>query len=214
MKLKVAYRTLAAIAGWGALVLQLYLLINLAVAKGESPFTGIAKFFDYFTILSNLLVAIAFTRLSQRSDNAPGAFFTHPQVKTGITLYILVTGLVYFFLLRNLWSPVGLQWLADVLLHYVMPIAFVVDWLLFTPRGWLQREDVIRWLIVPVGFGLWALFWGAIFGFYPYPFIDVTTLGYPQVFLNILLMLAGFFVLGLGLVAVDRWLQKGLGPKW
>ncbi len=78
---------------------------------------------------------------------------------------------------------------------------------------WLGRKDGIRWLFFPIGFGLWALFWGAIFGFYPYPFIDVAVLGYPQAFLNILLMLAGFFVLGLGLVAIDRWLRKGFGSE-
>ncbi len=55
---------------------------------------------------------------------------------------------------------------------------------------------------------LWALFWGAIFGFYPYLFIKVTALGYPQVLLNSCFMAIGFLVMGLVLVIGDRGLKK------
>lgn len=49
---------------------------------------------------------------------------------------------------------------------------------------------------------------GAIFGFYPYPFIDVTALGYPQVLLNSFVLAIGFLVMGLLLVIGDRGLKK------
>ena len=89
----------------------------------------------------------------------------------GIAVYIFITGLVYFLILRYTWNPKGLPLVADVLLHYGMPLLYGIEWMLFTPKGFLHWQDALRWLVFPLGFVLWALFWGAIFGFYPYPFI-------------------------------------------
>ena len=52
------------------------------------------------------------------------------------------------------------------------------------------------------------MLWGAIFGLYPYLFIKVTALGYPQVLLNSCFMAIGFLVMGLVLVIGDRRLKK------
>jgi hypothetical protein len=40
---------------------------------------------------------------------------------------------------------------------------------------------------------------------YPYPFIDVGALGYPQVFANAGGLLLGFVVIALLVVGLDRW---------
>ena len=135
------------------------------------------KFFDYFTILSNILVATVFTTVSSQRDT--DGFFAHPKVKAGVAVYIFITGAVYFLILRHTWNPTGLSWLADVALHYVMPTLYGLEWLFCTPKGSLRWHDALRWLAFPLAFVVWALFWGAIFGFYSYPFIDVAKLGYP-----------------------------------
>ena len=208
MTLRQIYRIFSAVLGWSALGLQLYLLIAIAVKNELPPITGVMKFFDYFTILSNILVATVFTALCARSPQKWSRFFTHPKVKTGVAVYIFITGLVYFLILRHTWNPKGLALVADVLLHYGMPVLYGIEWLLFTPRGRLRWQDAFRWLVFPLGFVLWALFWGEVFGFYPYPFIDVTALGYPQVLLNSFFMAVGFLGMGLVLVVSDRWLKK------
>jgi hypothetical protein len=92
-------------------------------------------------------------------------FFTHPKVKTAIAVYIFITGLVYFFLLRNLWDPKGLQLLADVVLHYVMPVLFGIEWLFLTAKGHLRWQDTLRWLVFPIAFAIWALLGGQCLGF-------------------------------------------------
>jgi hypothetical protein len=210
MSFKQSFRFLSAVIGWMALGIQLFLLFQLATRNGSHPITAVTKFFDYFTIFSNILVAIVFTVVSLRSGNPFSDFFTHPKVKGAVAVYISITGLIYFLLLRNLWHPTGLQWLADILLHYLMPIAYLIEWCCFTPKGVLSWKDALRWLVFPLGFGVWALIWGAIFGFYPYPFIDVKTLTNPRVFTNIAGLTVLFFVLGLLYVGLDGWLEKRL----
>ncbi|MBW4470689.1 MAG: Pr6Pr family membrane protein [Stenomitos rutilans HA7619-LM2] len=200
------FRILSAILGWSALALQLYLLIVINLEKGLPGIVGVMKFFDYFTILSNILVAIVFTTVGvQRYADG---FFAHPKVKTGVGVYIFITSLVYVLILRHIWTPTGLSWLADVALHYVLPGLYLIEWLFFTPKGYLRWNDAVRWLVFPLAFLGWALFWGAIFGFYPYPFIDVAKLGYPQTLLNSFFMAIGFLVIGLLLLAIDRALGK------
>jgi hypothetical protein len=43
-------------------------------------------------------------------------------------------------------------------------------------------------------------------GYYPYPFLDVTQLGYDRVLLNMAVLTAAFAFLGLVLVGIDRML--------
>jgi hypothetical protein len=197
-----AFRMSSAIVGWSALALQLYLLVVINMEEGLPGVVGVMKFFDYFTILSNILVATVLTTVG--SQRYADGFFAHPKVKTGVAVYIFITGAVYFLILRHTWNPTGLSWVADVTLHYVMPALYGIEWLFFTPKGYLRWHDVIRWLAFPLAFVVWALFWGAIFGFYPYPFIDVAKLGYSQVLVNSVFMAIGFAVMGLLLVAIDR----------
>ncbi|XGV97865.1 MAG: Pr6Pr family membrane protein [Leptolyngbya sp. BL-A-14] len=206
LSIRLPFRVLSAIVGWSALALQLYLLIVINMEKGLPAIVGVMKFFDYFTILSNILVATVFAIVG--SQRYADGFFAHPKVKTGVGVYIFITGIVYFLILRHTWNPTGLSWLADVILHYVMPGLYLIEWLFFTPKSYLRWNDALRWLVFPLGFAAWALFWGAIFGFYPYPFIDVTKLGYPQVLLNSVLMAIGFLTVGLLLVVIDRVLGR------
>jgi len=49
---------------------------------------------------------------------------------------------------------------------------------------------------------------GHLLGLYPYPFISVDRLGYPRVLLNALGILAGFVLVSLLLLGLDRWLGK------
>lgn len=206
LNIRLPFRVLSAIVGWSALALQLYLLIVINMEQGLPGIVGVMKFFDYFTILSNILVAIVFTTVvSQPYTNS---FFAHPKVKTGVGVYIFITGIVYFLILRQTWNPTGLSLLADIVLHYIMPGLYLIEWLVFTPKGYLRWKDALRWLVFPLAFLAWALCWGAIFGFYPYPFINVAKLGYPRVLVNSVFVAIGFLVVGLLLVALDRVLSR------
>jgi len=198
-----------ALIGIAALVLQLYLLLRLAAGKGGTSTAAIVEFFSYFTILSNLLAVLAYLgSLMGRGEGAP-AFFARPGVKTAIAVYIAVVGLVYVIVLRVLWNPEGLAKLADVALHYVTPVYFLLYWLLFVDKSRLAYGDIPRWLIFPVVYAIYAIIRGTITGVYPYPFLEIGKLGVARVVLNIVVLVAAFGGIGALLVALGGALSRG-----
>ena len=77
--------------------------------------------------------------------------------------------------------PGGWQLFFERVLHYVTPPLFVLDWLLFVPKGERRLEDRLRLALgFPPLYAVWTLVHGALTGWYPYPFLDVAELGYPQ----------------------------------
>ena len=107
-------------------------------------------------------------------------------------------------MLRQLWNPQGAQWVADVLLHSVIPVGYVVYWLLFAPRTGLNWKTAVAWLAYPAVYLVYILARGAVSGLYPYPFVDVNVLGYGGVLARAALFLLVFLGMGLLVVAVAR----------
>jgi hypothetical protein len=178
------------------LALQLGILLGAAWAKGHAGWGAAWNFFSYFTILSNLLVAISFT--------APGGFWRSARTRGGVTLYIAVVGLVYELVLRKLWHPQGAQFIADLLLHDAVPLTVVAHWLFLRERGASRWNDPFAWLIYPGVYLVYALMRGTLTGWWAYPFIDASALGYGRVLLNAAGLLIVFLALGMGMVGWDR----------
>jgi hypothetical protein len=53
---------------------------------------------------------------------------------------------------------------------------------------------------------------GAFSGYYPYPFLDVTKLGYPQTLLNSAFIAVAFFIVALIFVGIDKLIGKSNQP--
>lgn len=189
---------------WAALLLQLWLTMQQTVAGGGSMLAGFATYLAYFTILSNILAAITLSVAARPAPAGARGFFRRPSVQSGIALSMLVVGIVYNLLLRGLWEPRGWQLVADVVLHDLMPVVFLGFWFLAVRGAGLEWRDLPRWLLYPVGYFGYAVTRGNITGSYPYPFIDVASLGVGRVLFNALAMLVGFAALGAVLVMIDR----------
>ncbi|WP_447891076.1 Pr6Pr family membrane protein [Pseudomonas hormoni] len=194
----------AVLLGWAGLSIQLYLIFYSRWALGASLLGGLLSFFSYFTVLTNTLVATVLTCALTSRESAARRWFLQPWVSSGIAVSIAVVGLAYNVLLRHLWHPEGWQWLADELLHDVMPLLFLAWWWLCVPKGTLRLRHIALWVIYPLLYFAYALLRGHLLATYPYPFIDVDTLGYPQVFVNAGGLLAGFVLIALVLIALDR----------
>lgn len=194
---------------WIALVTQLYLNIQINKMGGKVSLTEtLIRFFSYFTILSNFLVALATSfNLKDRSDNR-ASFFRKPQTLTAINLYILIVGLVYNIILRYTWNPQGIQKLVDEALHTLIPILFLIYWWIFVPKSNLKFRNILNWMIFPTLYLAFVLLRGSFSNFYPYPFIDVTALGYPVVFRNAGFLVMVFFFMALTLVYVPKGIDK------
>jgi hypothetical protein len=191
------YRLIGAALAWFALLAQ----FPITVAQ-SGLVTGTIIYFSFFTILSNLLVALAFT-----APLLPGnqlGFFLRPAVRTAIAVYILVVSAIFITLLRKLFHPVGLGYYVNILLHYIDPPFYLIDWLLFVPKRGLRFGTIPAMLIFPLLFAAWTLLHGAATGWYPYPFMDAAKFGYQRVFINILFLAALFAGLSAGFIAAGR----------
>ncbi|MFJ3482134.1 Pr6Pr family membrane protein [Pseudomonas sp. NPDC090202] len=198
------YATFAAVLGWFALAVQLYLILWGRWVDQSSLLGGLVKFFSFFTVLTNTLVATALTCAVTDRHSIGHRFFRSPIVCAGILVCILIVGIAYSLLLRHLWSPQGWQWLADELLHDVMPLAFLVYWWLYVDKGTLRLKHVPLWLLYPALYFGYVLFRGDMIGDYVYPFLDIGTLGVRGALINAAGVLAGFVGIGLVVWCVDR----------
>jgi hypothetical protein len=170
------YATCAAAVAWFGLGLQLYVTLATAAVRERSLLIAAGEYFSYFTILTNLLVAVALTVKGQRTRER--SFFNRPSVLGGLTVALVLVAVAYNLLLRQRWHPQGLGRVADETLHVVTPALYVLYWFLYVPKGVLPWAEVLAWLIYPLGYLLYVLVLGALSGFYPYYFLDVRTLGY------------------------------------
>ena len=191
--MKRIYAGVFAAVGWFAIVGQFIL----------TP-TSAGNYFSYFTILSNLLVAATLTSAALIPDSAIARFFARPVVATSTVVYITVTGLVYYFLLAALYDLEGWTKQFDHILHYVVPPAYVLFWLAFVRKGTLHVGSIPWMLIAPLAYGVYTLARGPIVDWYPYPFVDVTELGYPHVFRNIVEFVIFFAFVSSIYVLIDR----------
>lgn len=196
---------LVAVIAWFAVLLQLYLmLLNTKNPPGET----LLRFFSYYTILTNLLVAVYCTVLLIKPRGRLGVAFLRPGTATAVAVYITVVGLVYNLVLRQLWSPSGWQWLVDELLHVGVPLLFILYWLAAVPKSGLRYKGIGTWLIYPAVYAIAIFLRGAWSGFYPYPFVDVTALGYQRALLNSVVLAGGFLLMAAAFVAVGRLLSR------
>lgn len=198
-----SFIAIAAIIGWFAIILQLYLIIinNMAVLTMPDILT---RFFSFFTIETNILVAVCLTSLLLKPNSRLGSFFSKTTTLTAVTVYITVVGLVYNAVLRFLWAPHGMDRLADELLHLVIPVLFIIYWMRFVPKADLKWNSFLPWLIFPLVYCIYILIRGSIVNLYPYPFMNVTTLGLQTVLINCILVTLSFLVIALILIGIAK----------
>jgi len=193
---------LGSVLGWFALGVQFYLII---LNRNTSLGLTVLRYFSYFTILTNLLVALCFTFLFVSPLSKGGKFFDRPSVLTSVAVYISVVGLIYNIVLRPIWDPRGLQMVVDELLHSIIPALYILYWLVFVrPKRPLQWKGIVSWLLYPLIYIVVILILGSLSGFYPYPFVNVNEIGYYQVFINTCFVCLVFLFFSLLFVGLSR----------
>ncbi|HRQ52553.1 MAG TPA: Pr6Pr family membrane protein [Agriterribacter sp.] len=202
------FSAIGAVMAWAAVILQLYLILVNRVASVPET---LLRFFTFFTILSNILVALCFTALAFRPRFGHGNFFSRSGVLSAVTVYIAVVGVIYQLILRPAWDPQGLQMSVDELLHSVMPAYTILFWFLYVPKLTLRWQQVLSWLIFPLCYLIIILLRGAVTGYYPYPFVNVVKLGYGKAFLNCGMVLLVFLFFSIVLVVTGSIPKKPAG---
>ncbi len=190
-----------AFIGWITIILQFILMLQ---NSENSVSETIIRFFSYYTILTNILVACCFTAAALKGEGDKQSFFTKPGVLAATLVYITIVGAVYNLVLRKLWTPTGLQYLVDESLHTVIPLLYIAFWLIVAVKDGLNWRSIFAWLIYPLGYFLFILIRGTISGFYPYPFIDVVELGWNKVIANSLFITGAFIILSLFIIMISK----------
>jgi hypothetical protein len=196
--------TIIAVLVWYGLVLQLYLIIQKAREEGFPLFDEVMRYFSYFTILTNLMVAICVTSILLSPRSRMGLFFSRPAVQSGIALYILVVGITYSVALRMIWNPAGLQLIADRVLHDVIPVLYILYWAFFVPKDSLRWSYPLWWLVYPFVYLVYIMIRGQFIDEYPYYFLDPTLFEWPGVWMSIAVLFGGFAGLGFLMVGIGR----------
>jgi hypothetical protein len=163
-----------------AALITFTVVVQLAEALTRAIPASAGNFFSYFTIQSNIIVAMVFAvaaGIQLRRQEEPRWL---DRVRGAATVYISITGVVYALLLSNIDVNTPLPW-ANVVLHYVVPIVTVVDWLLDLPERTIPLRSALIWLAYPLAYLIYSLIRGPIVDWYPYPFLNPEPHGYGYV---------------------------------
>ena len=190
---------IGAAAGIGALLLQFALMFGSMSASGYSPLAIVWRYFGYFTILTNMLVALIWIGAALQPDRA------RPRLEGAGAVSIVMAGVIYHLLLANRWAPQGLQLGADFIHHSFTPILFGLFWLM-RPHGSLKWADATLFVIWPLSYCVYALTRGAFDGWYAYYFLDPRRAPLSELALSIAAQSAAFLACALALVAIDKML--------
>lgn len=188
-----------------SVAVQFYLMIENRV---ESVPETVIRFFSFFTILTNLLVGIYFVFYFINSLNNKKYFLTKPGNLTALTVYITIVGLVYQLVLRSTWKPEGLQKVVDELLHTIIPVLVILFWIYYENKKELKYKSIFQWLVYPIFYLFFILIRGSFSNFYPYPFVNVVTLGYSKVIVNSALLVLIFTIISALFIKIGRQFSK------
>ncbi|MES2747665.1 MAG: Pr6Pr family membrane protein [Bacteroidota bacterium] len=189
---------------WLTVILQFILLLQTSLVGVVET---VLRFFTFFTILTNILVAITFTAIGWQS-NSKSSFFLKPNTQTAIAVYIFVVGFVYNTILRFIWEPQGLQRIVDEILHLVIPIVYVLYWFFKVDKGVITWKNCLGWLLYPIVYLIVVMLRGSFSNYYPYPFLDVTKLGIEKVVINSIFMSLFFVLMALIFVGLAKYITR------
>jgi hypothetical protein len=196
-----------------ALIIQVVLILT----GGPDPNTGetvatvgvvtrMVQTLSFFTIQSNILVlVVALTLVADPFRD--GRFWRI--LRLDALLGITITGLVFDLVLIRYVDPTGWQLVATIGFHYIAPWATLLGWLLFGPRPRIDRSTIAWAFVWPVAWIAYTFVRGALVDWYPYPFLDVSTVGYPAALRTVAAVLLVSVVLVLVLARIDRMRTVG-----
>lgn len=157
----------------------------------------------YFTILTNIAVALTLAMIARPvRGRVPAAWLA------ALTLAMVMVGLVYHLLLSHLVTFTGLGWWADHGLHTAGPVAIALWWLVHAPKRRLSYGDLPIFILWPMVYAVYVLLRGTLDGAYPYPFMDLTTLGPAAVALNLAGLAILFLLGGVLMISIGRFADR------
>ena len=183
-------------------------------------------FYVHFTNISNFLCfGVMLASLIQTIKKKEDSFVTAaPLLKFIGMLGILLTFLVFNIMLAGAEGrdPQANWRVGSLLFHVLLPILFILDWVLFRERKKCKWYYPLASVGFPVAYVLFLLIHAIILRFdssilipttttpliYPYFFVNLDTLGVPGVLMWIAILSAAFVAVGYVFFGLDRLGKK------
>lgn len=173
---------------------------------GGSFGQAIWSMYRFFTVLTNTLVGLILAaHVLGRPQSASRL--------AGITLAISIVGVVYHLLLAHLVDFSGLALVVDHAFHTVVPGLTFLWWLIYATKAPLGVIAPLTWLIWPAVYCVYAISRGLLDGEYPYPFLNLTELGWGGLAQSVLGFLIAFAIAGYLMWGVAKLLARFQSAK-
>lgn len=172
-------------------------------------------FYVHFTNLSNYLcIGLMFAELIQTAKKKVDSYVNvAPFLKFIGVLAILLTFLVFNFLLAGQpdRDPQANWRVASISFHVILPIMYVLDWLLFYEHKKVRWFYPIASVVFPLLYVVFVFTRAALVNFnpevpylYPYFFLNLETQGVAGVARWVAILFAGFIALGYIFYGIDK----------
>ncbi|KVN79910.1 hypothetical protein WL02_28340 [Burkholderia ubonensis] len=195
-----AYRLTAAL-------LALSTTLHGIAGRLDMPMSHVGNYLSYFTQLSSLYAAAMLFAGLRRAARLGSA--RYESMRGAAVLYMLITAIVYELLLAR---PDALLHITPAyhnwVLHRIVPLVVLGDWLYVEPRSPIPWQSAVTWLGFPFVYLAYTLLRGAWENWYPYPFVDPRPHGYLPVAMQCTLIALGSAALALTI----RWLGNRSKP--
>ena len=204
---------------------QIYRL-SLAVIGLIGIFLEIYKYgitmLMYYTLISNTLITLFLGYLVTYENKNDLNEKTKQNkkvltLKGGLTMCIMLTFLVYHFMLAPSILPEKFNRLENYIVHYIMPIGFIIDTLFFDIKNVYNKLSPVKWTLIPLIYFVFGLLNGLVFKIefpdsvhspFPYFFMNVNKLGWFNVLKISVIILVIYILIGYVLLGIKKKLGK------
>ena len=164
----------------------------------------VLNFFSYFTNLSNIFAACVLLAAAffGRTGRHASEHFT--LLRGASVVAMAVVGIVFVAVLRDEDLGTLRPWV-NIVLHYIMPLVVILDWVFAPPERVPSFRRSLLWLAFPALYLIYTLARGTAIGWYPYPFLNPKgAQGYGGVAVACAAITAVFLIVGVGVRAAAR----------
>jgi hypothetical protein len=196
--------------------------LGIIASFGTFNYAWRGDFYVHFTNLSNYLcIGVVLAELIQTVKKKEDSYVDKlPVLKFIGVLAILLTFIVFNFILagdREMYLNFQIN---SVLFHIILPILYVLDWFLFYERGKVKIIYPVCSTIFPIVYVVFIFIRAWILNFdstvpyiYPYFFLNLDKLGVFGVTKWVVLLSLGFIVVGFLFYGIDKILSKNKKNK-
>ena len=183
----------------------------------DDPFLGASNFPFLFTYQSNVIAALILLAGARRLVTGQVDTLRWDLMRGAVVTWMATTGIVHAVLPTSA-NDTGIvynyPWATDVL-HIVMPLVLLADWLLVPPRHRLAFGHALLWTAYPLVFAGFSLLRGPFVDWYPYPFLDPrdnswAVVGAYVVGIAVGFLLFSWLVVTIGNFARQWWASRSL----